>query len=299
MKILVINGSPKGQNSVTLQYVKYLAKISKNHEKLGADFDVLDVGKTVYSLSKPDKLQVVLDSISSADMLLFSYPVYTFLAPSQLHKFFEILLDNHVDLSGKYVTQLTTSKKFYDVTAHRAVRDMILSLGGKYIGGYSADMDDLLKEDLRENFVEWWRYVHFQIENDKEMKIREAMEPLLSGYFSLLEKQGFELPFITNEIIIKALQHIHTEPADVCTRSLAQRLNIDESYFIRLFSSVVELTPMKYIRAYRVSKAKELIQNGESVAVAAEKCGYASPSSFYNAVKAELNMSPSELKTNN
>ncbi|MBR6603345.1 MAG: helix-turn-helix transcriptional regulator [Clostridia bacterium] len=142
-------------------------------------------------------------------------------------------------------------------------------------------------------------YINFQIENDKEMKIREAMEPLLSGYFSLLEKQGFELPFITNEIIIKALQHIHTEPADVCTRSLAQRLNIDESYFIRLFSSVVELTPMKYIRAYRVSKAKELIQNGESVAEAAEKCGYASPSSFYNAVKAELNMSPSELKTNN
>lgn len=50
MKILVLNGSPKGQNSVTLQYVKYLAKISKNHEKLCADFDVLDVGKTVYSL---------------------------------------------------------------------------------------------------------------------------------------------------------------------------------------------------------------------------------------------------------
>ena len=127
MKILVLNGSPKGQNSVTLQYVKYLAKISKNHDKLSADFDVLDVGKTVYSLSKPDKLQGVLEDISSADMLLFSYPVYTFLAPSQLHKFFEILRDNHVDLSGKYVTQLTTSKKFYDVTAHRAVRDMILS----------------------------------------------------------------------------------------------------------------------------------------------------------------------------
>ena len=192
MKILVINGSPKGQNSVTLQYVKYLAKISKNHEKLGADFDVLDVGKTVYSLSKPDKLQVVLDSITSADMLLFSYPVYTFLAPSQLHKFFEILRDNHVDLSGKYVTQLTTSKKFYDVTAHRAVRDMILSLGGKYISGYSADMDDLLKEDLRENFVEWWRYVHFQIENDIYEKA-DAITPHRETYLSSstpVEKKG-------------------------------------------------------------------------------------------------------------
>ncbi len=160
MKILVLNGSPKGQNSVTLQYAKYLAKISKDDV-----FDFVDVAKNVYSYKNPEKLQVVLDKIDEADMLVFAYPVYTFLAPAQLHRFFEILNENKVSLQSKFVTELTTSKRFYDVTAHGAVRDMIFELGGKFITGYSADMDDLLKDDTRKVFTDWWKYVCFQAEN--------------------------------------------------------------------------------------------------------------------------------------
>ncbi len=142
----------------------------------------------------------------------------------------------------------------------------------------------------------FFNYINSQIESDCEGKAREAMEYFLSGFFKLLESGGMELPYITNPIVTKALSLIHADFAEICTKTLAQKLSIDESYFIRLFSSVIGITPMKYIRAYRVSKAKELIRNGSSIAEAAEKCGYASPSSFYNAVKAELNISPSELK---
>lgn len=34
--------------------------------------------------------------MESADAVLFSYPVYTFLAPSQLHKFIELTKENGV-----------------------------------------------------------------------------------------------------------------------------------------------------------------------------------------------------------
>ncbi|MBR5507513.1 MAG: NAD(P)H-dependent oxidoreductase, partial [Clostridia bacterium] len=84
--------------------------------------------------------------LESADAVLFSYPVYTFLAPSQLHRFIELIKENDVDLRGKYATQISTSKHFYDVTAHKYIEENALDMGMKYIRGLSADMEDLLKE---------------------------------------------------------------------------------------------------------------------------------------------------------
>jgi len=77
---------------------------------------------------------------------LFSYPVYTFLAPSQLHRFIELVKQNGVNVAEKYATQISTSKHFYDVTAHKYVEENALDLGMRYIRGLSADMEDLLTD---------------------------------------------------------------------------------------------------------------------------------------------------------
>ena len=139
MKILVLNGSPKGQYSITVQTVKYLEKKYPAHS-----FEFLDAGKKIKALEKD--FSPALESIARADMLLFSYPVYTFIAPSQLHRFIELLKASGVDISGKYATQITTSKHFYDVTAHKYIEENCKDLGLRYIRGLSADMDDLLTE---------------------------------------------------------------------------------------------------------------------------------------------------------
>ena len=47
MKILVLNGSPAGQNSITLQTVNYIAKFFPEHR-----FDVLHVGQRIKSMEK-------------------------------------------------------------------------------------------------------------------------------------------------------------------------------------------------------------------------------------------------------
>ena len=128
MEIFVINGSPKGKNSVTLQTVNYMQLLFPEH-----NFEVLHAGQTIKALEKD--FTPALAAIEKAELLLFSYPVYTFIAPCQLHRFIELLKESGADLSGKYATQLSTSKHFYDMTAHRYVQDNCADLGLRYIRG--------------------------------------------------------------------------------------------------------------------------------------------------------------------
>ncbi len=144
MKITVINGSPKGQYSITLQTVHYLERKYPEHE-----FRILNAGQKIKALEKDfDEAE---DLLASSDAVIFSYPVYTFLAPSQLHRFIELIKQSGVNLSGIYATQISTSKHFYDVTAHKYVEENALDMGMKYIRGLSADMEDLLTEKGRKD----------------------------------------------------------------------------------------------------------------------------------------------------
>ena len=159
MNILVLNGSPKGEYSITLQTVNYLSALYKEHT-----FEVLDVGHRIKALEKD--MSGALESMKKADLILFSYPVYTFIAPYQLHRFIELVKESGVSLSEKFATQLSTSKHFYDVTAHRYIEDNCNDLGLKYIRGLSADMDDLLSEKGQKEAREFFEYVLYCIKKD-------------------------------------------------------------------------------------------------------------------------------------
>ncbi len=151
MKILVINGSPKGENSITLQTIRYLEKKYPQH-----NFNVLHVGMKIKSLQKD--FSPAISAIDKAEAILFSYPVYTFIAPCQLHKFIELMKAHRVNVSGKIATQVTTSKHFYDVTAHRYIQDNAQEMDMHFIRGLSADMEDLTTEKGRAEAEKWWNH---------------------------------------------------------------------------------------------------------------------------------------------
>ena len=151
MKILVINGSPKGEYSITLQTVLYLQKKFPD-----AGFSFLHAGQKSKALTRD--FSPAADAIREADVLLFSYPVYTFIAPCQLHKFIELMKQHGVDVSGKLATQITTSKHFYDITAHRYIQDNVQELGMHFVRGLSADMDDLTTEKGRQEAENWFKH---------------------------------------------------------------------------------------------------------------------------------------------
>ncbi|MFI3238040.1 MAG: NAD(P)H-dependent oxidoreductase [Lachnospiraceae bacterium] len=139
MNILILNASPKGKYSITIQTSLYLQKLYPAH-----NFTILHVGQLLRKYEKD--FSEITEVISANDLIVFSYPVYTFLAPYQLHRFIELMKEHGVSLAGKFATQISTSKHFYDVTAHKCIEENCYDFGANYIPGLSADMDDLLSE---------------------------------------------------------------------------------------------------------------------------------------------------------
>ena len=158
MNILIINGSPKGKYSITLQTCNYLQILHPEH-----NFEVLNAGQSIKALEKD--FSSAIAAVKKAHILLFSYPVYTFVAPCQLHRFIELLKESKLDLSSKWASQISTSKHFYDITAHRYIEDNCHDLGLRYVKGLSADMDDLTSEKGRQEAEKFFDYLIWSVEH--------------------------------------------------------------------------------------------------------------------------------------
>ena len=162
MNILIVNGSPKGEYSITLQTVNYLMKHFPENE-----YNILHAGQRIKALERD--FTPAIEALKKADIIIFSYPVYTFIAPYQLHRFIELIKENNINLEGKFATQISTSKHFYDVTAHRYIQDNCCDLKLKCIKGLSADMEDLLETKGQNDAKKFFRYVmHCVKENISE-----------------------------------------------------------------------------------------------------------------------------------
>ena len=165
MDILVVNGSPKGNNSITLHTCLYL---QKKFPRL--NFSFLNAGQKIKALEKD--FSEALGMLRPADVILFCYPVYTFLVPYQLHRFIELMKASGEDFSGKVATQVTTSKHFYDITAHRFIEDNCADMGIPFVDGLSADMEDILSEKGRKQAIDWLDFVLWQISRGESKRIR-------------------------------------------------------------------------------------------------------------------------------
>ena len=142
MNVLIINGSPSGEESITLCTMRYIKKLFPDHR-----YKVLHVGRQIRKMEQEPELWQ--KPLKAADLIVFCYPVYTFLVPSQLHHFIELMKGSDLDLSEKFATQISTSKHFYDITAHTYIEDNCFDMDLKVIHGLSADMEDLLSEQGR------------------------------------------------------------------------------------------------------------------------------------------------------
>ena len=195
MKVLIVNGSPRGRYSVTLQSCLYLEKCFPQHE-----FEYLNVGSGIAGFEKD--MAPALKAMVSAELIIFAYPVYTFLVPSQLHRFMELLKKNAAALKNRFVTQLSTSKHFFDVTAHRFMEDNFRDMGMKVIGGLSADMEDLLKAQGQKELRDFFEYAVYCVEHGLYERAAHSPAPALPGYERRLspvkKEEGFDTVIVAD-----------------------------------------------------------------------------------------------------
>lgn len=195
MNVLVLNGSPKGKYSITIHTSLF---IEKNFTE--DTFEVLHVGQQIKQFEKD--MSTAITAIEKADIVVFCYPVYTFLVPYQLHRFIELLKEQNIDLSNKFATQISTSKHFYDVTAHRFIRENSLDLGFKYLEGFSADMDDLLDEKGQKQALDFWKMIHFSVDHNvfEQKNATKIKYPLYNRVFltEVEKSQDYDTVIVTN-----------------------------------------------------------------------------------------------------
>ena len=154
MKIVVLNGSPKGDTSVTMQYVAYIRKKFPDHR-----YEILNVAADIRKIEKDAAAwNTTLDSVRSADLVLWAFPLYYLVVCSQYKRFIELVFERKAQdaFPGTYASSLSTSIHFFDQTAHAYIHAISDDLGMKYLGFYSAEMRDLLQDEERkrlEKFV--------------------------------------------------------------------------------------------------------------------------------------------------
>jgi NAD(P)H-dependent FMN reductase len=104
MKIVVLNGSPKGMTSVTMQYVRFLQKGFPQHA-----FTIFIVCQNIKKFEGDQT--VWREVIEAGDVVLWATPVYVFLVPGPYKRFIELVIERGTQAAfkGKYAAILTTS----------------------------------------------------------------------------------------------------------------------------------------------------------------------------------------------
>ena len=164
MKIAVLNGSPKGLTSVTMQYVHYIQKQFPEHE-----LEIVGIHSRARKVERDDAaLQEILDVIRSSDGVLWAFPVYYMLVPGYYKRFIELIWEKGVEdvFRDKHAAVLATSIKYFDHAALYYMQAICEDLGMKYHGSFSPEMYLLAKEQGRAKTRFFARNLFDEIKND-------------------------------------------------------------------------------------------------------------------------------------
>ncbi|MCP4117591.1 MAG: flavodoxin [Desulfobacteraceae bacterium] len=182
MKIVILHGSPKGEKSVTMQYVKFIQKKNPHHEYI-----LHNVSKRIKQLEKNEDLfNGIIEDINSSDGIIWSFPVYTCFVPAQYLRFIELIGEKKSAkaFKNKYTVAISTSIHFYDYTAHRYINAVCDDLDMNYAGFYSAEMDDLLNAKERKNLLKFAGHFFNSIKN--KIHCLKKNQPLEQNKFNFL-----------------------------------------------------------------------------------------------------------------
>jgi multimeric flavodoxin WrbA len=155
MKIVVLGGSPKGENGLTHLYVRFLRSRFPQHH-----WTLWEVSSKNSELEYDDaRFTECIDAVRNADGVLWAFPVYFYLVPGPYKRFIELIFERGVEnaFRDRYAAVLTTSIRFFDHTAHNYLHGICDDLDMRYSGFHSAAMDDILRKMEQQRLLDFGR----------------------------------------------------------------------------------------------------------------------------------------------
>ncbi len=136
-----------------------------------------------------------------------------------------------------------------------------------------------------------------------EFDFREQASKLILGlrkYIKLKEKADRIKNPRNEERVKKMLSYISENYSDDITlKTIAQTVSISESECLRCFRQVLGISPMKYLKEYRLQKAADMmIVSDEKIKIIALNCGFNDVSYFTKSFKEFKGMLPREYRKN-
>lgn len=186
MKIVVLSGSPKGNSSITFQYIRFLEKRFLQHS-----FQSFHAARDIGKIEADEALfHEIIDRVKEADAIVWAFPLYYFLVAAQYKRFIELIWERNVAdaFKDKYTVAISTSIHFFDHAAHNYIHAICDDLGMKFLGSYSADMYDLVRESEQKRFLEFG--AHFLKSIEKQIVTSPEYRPIQFTPFSY-EPQGY------------------------------------------------------------------------------------------------------------
>lgn len=142
----------------------------------------------------------------------------------------------------------------------------------------------------------------FAIDEDAwgyELKLRESLTDIWLKLFELIRPNMKQDDGRAGDAKIKKMMiYIHEhyqEPISI--EKLAQAVPVSKRACFRLFQENLHMTPVEYIRSYRLQKACQLLmQNSESITQIAYLCGLGSSSYFGKVFREKYQCTPVEYR---
>jgi len=128
----------------------------------------------------------------------------------------------------------------------------------------------------------------------KRLKIMSVFYNMLQGISSELRN--------SYGVLLRAMKHLEENcfRADLSITELANKCNMSEVYFRKLFLAQMGVSPKQYILDIRIEKAKQLLSDGMlKVGAVAEKCGFTNQYHFSRIFRQKTGLTPSEYMKQN
>jgi multimeric flavodoxin WrbA len=180
MKIAILAGSPKGDQSVTMQYVNYIKKTFPENA-----YQVFHVAQQIKKIEKDrEAFSRIIEEVRTSDAVLWAFPLYYLLVHAGMKRFIELIEENKAQgaFKNKHAASLSTSIHFFDQTAHAYIRAVSEDLGMHYVGYHSPEMHDLIEEHGRKQLILFAR--DFFAAAEKKTPIPRLSAPLEKNAFT-------------------------------------------------------------------------------------------------------------------